>query len=119
MVELTQPGGNGTGTALTVTDGITTVTSVSTIDFTGATVTNGGGGTADVTITGSGITLVTVTGTIDDSNVTFSSATLPTVLVINGAVYRQTGGAITWSRSGTTITLSVPVGTGGSIFGMS
>ncbi len=63
-------------------------------------------------------TIIPVTGTIDDSNVTFTSATLPTLLNINGSFYQQTGGAITWSRAGTTITLSGPVGLGGSIFGI-
>lgn len=44
----------GSGGSLTVTDGSTTVTNVSEINFTGATVTDGGGGTADVTISGGG-----------------------------------------------------------------
>lgn len=45
----------GSGSTLVVTDGITTVTGVTTLDFTsGATVTDGGGGTADVAITGGG-----------------------------------------------------------------
>ena len=40
---------------LTVTDGTTTVTNVTTLDFiSGAVVTDGGGGTADVAITGGG-----------------------------------------------------------------
>lgn len=43
------------GSSLTVTDGITTVTPVTEIDFTsGATVTDGGGGVADVAIGGGG-----------------------------------------------------------------
>ncbi len=56
----------GSGSSLTVTDGITTVTPVTTIDFTsGATVTDGGGGTADVAITagGSGTVTSVATGT--------------------------------------------------------
>lgn len=68
--------------------------------------------------TGGGFAEVTITGTINDSNVTFTSATEPTYLVMNGAWYKQTGGAITWTYSGGTITLSSPVGTGGSIFGV-
>lgn len=74
-----------------------------------------GGGSSGGT---SGLTLVTVTGTINDSNVTFTAASTPTVLVINGAFYQQTGGAITWSLAGLVITLSSPVGTGGSIFAL-
>lgn len=63
---------------------------------------------------------LTATGTIDDSNKAFTFASKPTVLVINGALYQQTGGAITWTwNSGTlTATLSIAVGTGGSIFGL-
>lgn len=66
----------------------------------------------------SGITLIPVTGTRDDSNVTFTVTTTPTVLNINGGLYEKTGGSITWSIAGTTITLSSPVGTGGSISGL-
>lgn len=66
-----------------------------------------------------GFTIVAVTGTVDDSNVTFTAATEPTALVINGGIYQKTGGSITWTYVGTTITLSFPVGTGGSIFGLS
>lgn len=68
--------------------------------------------------TGGGVSNITITGTIDDSNVTFTSASQPTYLVINGATYSSTGGAITWSYLAGTITLSSPVGTGGSIFGL-
>lgn len=65
--------------------------------------------------------ILAATGTIDDSNVDFTFASLPSVLIINGATYQQTGGAITWSwTAGTlTATLSSPVGSGGSIFGLS
>lgn len=70
----------------------------------------GGGGTG-------GFAVITVSGTINDSNVTFTAASLPDVLVINGGSYLQTGGAITWSYSTGTITLSSPVGTGGAIYG--
>lgn len=62
--------------------------------------------------------IINVTGTVNDSNTSFTAATLPTLLNINGAFYQQTGGAITWSYSGTTITLSSPVGTGGQIYGI-
>lgn len=80
------------------------------------------GGRNDITInaSSSAISVLTATGTIDESNTTFTFASQPTLLVINGASYGQTGGAITWTwNSGTlTATLSSPVGTGGSIFGL-
>lgn len=68
---------------------------------------------------GSGVTVLTVTGTINDLNVTFTTTSLPTLLAINGGFYQQSGGSITWSYLAGTITLSSPVGTGGSIFGVS
>ena len=67
---------------------------------------------------GGGFQLLTVSGTIDDSNESFTTTSPPSILVINGAGYEQTGGAITWTYSGGAITISVPVGTGGSIFGI-
>jgi len=48
------PGGGGGGGSLTVTDGVTTVTSVNQITLTGATVTDLTGGEAGVAITGGG-----------------------------------------------------------------
>lgn len=64
--------------------------------------------------------ILTATGTIDDSNTSFTFIRQPTLLVINGGVYQQTGGAITWTwTQGTlTATISSAVGTGGSIFGL-
>lgn len=73
-----------------------------------------GGGSS----TGGGITLITVTGTVDDSNVTFTATSQPTLLNINGGFYKSTGGSITWTYSGGTITLSSAVGVGGQIYGM-
>lgn len=67
----------------------------------------------------SGNNAIAATGTINDSNVSFGFATQPTLMIINGLAYLPTGGAITWSYSGGTATLSSPVGTGGSIFGVS
>lgn len=52
-------GGGGSGSSLIVTDGITPVVNVSTIDFTsGATVTSGGLGIANVAVTGTVVTFV-------------------------------------------------------------
>lgn len=64
------------------------------------------------------LTIITISGTINDANVTFTAGSQPTLLFINGAAYQQTGGAITWTYVTGTITLSSPVGTGGSIFGI-
>ncbi len=66
------------------------------------------------------LTLLDATGTINDSNLDFTFTMEPTVLVINGLTYKKTGGSITWTWTGGTLTasLSVPIGTGGSIFGM-
>lgn len=76
------------------------------------------GGITTSTSTGGGFEIITVSGTIDNSNVTFSAATEPTALSINGPIYQQTGGAYTWTYVGTTITLNQPVGEGGTIFGI-
>lgn len=67
---------------------------------------------------GTTLSIITVSGIIDDSNVTFTAATEPTLLNINGAFYKKTGGSYTWSYAAGTITLNVAVGTGGSIFGI-
>lgn len=92
----------------------------------GDTVTQGSGivittntnGQKVITATGGGLSPFAVIGTIDDSNKTFASTILPTLLNINGAFYLPTGGAITWTWVATVITLSSPVGEGGSIFGI-
>ena len=56
---LVNNGGGGSG-SITVTDGVTTLTGVTTVDFTsGATVTSGGAGIADVAISGGGSGTVT------------------------------------------------------------
>lgn len=76
-------------------------------------------GRNDVTINASASTSVLeATGTIDDSNVDFTFTAEPAILVINGASYRSTGGPITWSYAGGTVTLSSPVGVSGDIYGL-
>lgn len=62
--------------------------------------------------------VLTTTGTIDDSNVTFVFAEEPAVLLINGGMYRKTGGSITWTYSAGTVTLSQAVGINGILFGI-
>lgn len=64
---------------------------------------------------GSGFTKLAATGDIDNSNVTFTFASKPTYIVING-VWREENYGWTWDTL--TATLSAPVGTGGSIFGI-
>ncbi len=75
-------------------------------------------GITTVAASSGAITFLSATGTIDDSNVTFTFASLPIALIINGGLYQQSGGSITWSYLAGTVTLSSPVGTGGSIVGI-
>lgn len=65
-----------------------------------------------------GSRVLAATGTIDDNNTSFTITSKPTVLIINGGIYQESGGAITWSYDSGALTLSVPVGIGGSIFGL-
>lgn len=65
-----------------------------------------------------GILPVTISGTIDDSNTTFTAPNDFTFLVMNGGVYKKTGGAITWTYTAGTVEVSSPVGDGGSIYGL-
>lgn len=89
-------GGGSGGGSLTVTDGVTPVVNVTTIDFTtGATVTNGGGGTANVAIAGGGVTIYndTVSGTINSSNRVFTvpnTITGAIVLFLANSSYQNT-----------------------------
>ncbi len=87
-----------------------------------ATLTGEGTSSSPLSVVGSGgsFLVLAATGTIDDSNTAFTFLQLPTVIVMNGGMYQQTGGIITWTwDAGTlTATLSSPVGTGGSIFGI-
>ena len=66
---------------------------------------------------GGGFTIKAASGTIDDSNVVFTFASAPSLLVINGGIYQSTGGTYTWTGT-TTVTLNDTIGTGGSIFGL-
>lgn len=102
-------------------EGISLIDDVDTFDFVGAGVTATASlGDVEVNIPGGGggLTIITLTGTIDDSNVTFTAGSEPTQLVINGGIYKPTGGAIAWTYVAGTITLSNPVGTGGSVYGL-
>jgi hypothetical protein len=81
---------------------------------------NKSGNRTDITISNSSVsgTILTATGTIDDDNKDFTFTSKPSIIVINGASYRETGGAITWTWDTLTATLSVPVGVGGDIYGI-
>lgn len=73
-------------------------------------------GRNDVTITGGGaLAVLTATGTVNDSNLTFTFASTPTLVVVNGATYRNGAGCTIVT---TTVTLNNPVGSGGDIYGL-
>ncbi len=80
-------GAAGTGSAVDVTDGSTTVTSASEINFTsGAVVANLGGGVAGVAITPGAIVFDQLGGTVTTGGAPFSQ-TLGTFTTLNGAKY--------------------------------
>lgn len=75
-------------------------------------------GRNDITISATGsasLSPIAVTGTIDDSNTSFTAASAPNLVIVNGAAYRSGKGA---TISGTAITLDNPVGTGGDIYAL-
>lgn len=76
-------------------------------------------GTILITANTSGSVLA-ATGTINDTNLDFTFISQPSVLIINGGTYQQTGGSITWTWMSATLTatLSTAVGNSGSIFGL-
>lgn len=73
----------------------------------------------DVTITatgGGGLTILpVVSGAINDSNTTFTFASEPSLVVINGAPYRNGKGV---TITGTSVETEYPVGTGGDIYAL-
>lgn len=83
----------------------------------GVTITNTNG-TKVISAAGVALSIIAVIGTIDDSNVSFTAASEPTLLNVNGAFYQKTGGSYTWTYVAGTITLNNPVGTGGQLFGI-
>jgi hypothetical protein len=131
-MEIVQPGGGGSGSALTVTDGITPVVNVSTLNFaSGAVVTNGGGGQANVAISGTGGGTVTnVTGTtnritvatgtttpvIDIASTYVGQASLTTLGTIATGVWNGTAitdtyisSAATWNAKENALTFTSPL----------
>lgn len=76
------------------------------------------GGRNDVTISATGsvaLTPIAMTGTIDDSNVSFTAASTPTIVIVNGAAYRDGFGC---TIVATAVTLNSPVGSGGDLYGL-
>ncbi len=85
-MEINPGTGGGSGSSLTVTDGITPVVNVTTIDFTsGVTVTNGGGGQANVAVSSGAFAIQVPTGTINGTNKTFVFGTAPQMIVVDNA----------------------------------
>jgi len=80
-------------------------------------------GQKEVSTTGSGsFNILTVdTGDIDDTNTVFTFASAPSLVIVNGATYRNGSTAMggTIVISGTTVTLPSPVGTGGDLYALS
>lgn len=74
-------------------------------------------GRNDVTITGGtgSLAVLTATGTVDDSNKTFTFATEPTLVMVNGAAYRNGFGVTIVT---TTATLDSAPGVNGDVYGL-
>jgi hypothetical protein len=66
-----------------------------------------------ISASGAALAIITVTGTINDTNTSFTAASTPTLVCINGAFYRNGKGV---TISGTSITTDNPVGTAGDIY---
>lgn len=93
MTEIVQPGGGGSGAALTVTDGSTTVNNVNDLIFSGATVTNAGGGGVIIAVTGTGGGTVTSV-TSANGNATVANTTTTPIITIVSAPKLQTARTI-------------------------
>lgn len=93
------------GGTISVTDGVTTVTSVTEIDFvSGATVANGGGGVAQVTISGGGSSGFQrpLSGGLSGTN-TWSTA--PNSITVDNLTLQKTStnGQVNWTGTTTTV----------------
>jgi hypothetical protein len=112
--------GGGGGNPLTVTDGITPVLNVTTIDFlSGAVVTNGGAGTANVSISGTGggtVTGVSVVSANGLAGTVATSTTTPAITLsttITGLL-KGNGTAISAATAGTDYQAPITLTTTGS-----
>lgn len=82
-MDIVQPGGGGGGTPLSVTDGVTTVSSVSILDFvSGAVISNGGAGQANIAISGTGGGTVTSVSVVSANGLAGTVATATTTPAI-------------------------------------
>lgn len=116
-------GGGGAGARLTVlADGVPLGQDIRKINFIGSGFTSGvrqSDGVVTLEFTGGGVgasqTTEVPTGTVDDSNLDFVFSEEPFLIVVNHMTYRKNSG---WTWSGSTATLSSPVGSGGDIFGI-
>lgn len=62
-----------------------------------------------------GLNYLAATGVIDNSNTTFTFASTPTLVVVNGNTYRNGHGV---TITGTTAVLDNPAGNGGDVYGL-
>ncbi len=99
-------------------NGVKKLLSAQTINITGSGVSyNFANGRNDITITGGSgsLSVLAATGTVNDSNKTFTFASEPTLVIVNGATYRH-GSGVTIST--TTATLDNAPGFGGDVYGL-
>lgn len=78
-------------------------------------------GVKRISAAGGSLSVLTTANTIDDSNLTFVFASEPTLVVINGQTWREgsvSGGVQIWSKVGSTVTLTNPVGVDGDIYAL-
>ncbi len=96
------------GQSLTVTDGITTISNVGEIVFSGATVTSGGSGIADVTIMSSGgtVTSVSVVTANGFSGTVANPTTTPAITIIAGAITPTSVNGLTITSTTGTLTIA-------------
>jgi hypothetical protein len=81
---------------------------------------NRASGRQDITISATGggsgaFSVIAVSGTINDTNTSFTAASTPVLVVVNGNAYRHGAGV---TISGTSITLDNPVGAGGDVYAL-
>ncbi len=112
-------GGKGIGLFVGGSKKLLTAQTINLVAGTGITISYAyASGRNDITISASGtvaLSPIAMTGTIDDSNKSFTAASTPTLVVVNGTAYRDGHGV---SIVGTAITLDNPCGAGGDLYGL-
>lgn len=83
----------------------------------GQTIVRNSDGTYTLTTSGNSLSLLTATGSIDASNKAFTFVSKPTIIIVNGATYRENNGWA-WNSGTLTATLDGAVGVGGDIYGL-